>query len=423
VLSSILPPRGSLRRDLLASTTDALAFSVMVGCGETYFAAFALALGLGPVSAGIVATVPILVSALVQLAAPLAVARLRSNRRWVVACTTVQSLCFVPLVWWAIRGHATLGELLIAAAVYWSAGMAGVSAWTTWMAALVPEQIRTSYFAQRNRLSQFGVFIGFVVSGLVLQWGESRSALLPAFAVTFLIAGASRLFSTACLIACREPEGRSDTSPPQAGGLRERIAAPLRVLSRRPAGAIVVFLCWFMFGTQIAAPYFTPYMLRELGFSYHTFMLVYGTSFLSKAVFLPTIGRGASRVGAVRTLWLASLAILPLALLWLPSANVAYLCVVQVLAGACWGSYELAVTLIFFEAIEAKERTAVVTAYNIGIAMATVAGGTFGGLILRSLGEDWQAYATVFVVSCLARLTAIPLLRWTTSRFVISRTA
>ena len=48
---------------------DAAAYSVMVGCGETYLPAFALALGLGPIVAGMVASVPLLVGATVQLAA------------------------------------------------------------------------------------------------------------------------------------------------------------------------------------------------------------------------------------------------------------------------------------------------------------------------------------------------------------------
>ena len=43
-------------------------------------------------------------------------------------------------------------------------------------------------------------------------------------------------------------------------------------------------------------------------------------------------------------------------------------------------------------------------------AVATVAGAGCGGLLLRALGETWEAYATVFVVSCIARLAAIPIL-------------
>ena len=140
-------------------------------------------------------------------------------------------------------------------------------------------------------------------------------------------------------------------------------------------------------------------------------MLVFATSFLTKALLLPAIGRLASRIGSLSLLWVASLAIGPLALLWLPSGNVAYLSVVQVVAGACWAAYELAVMLLFFEMLSERERAGVVTVYNLGIAVATVAGAACGGLLLRALGETWEAYACLFVVSSLARLAAIPLLR------------
>lgn len=402
--------RHSLRRDLLVSAIDAMAFSVMVGCGETYLPAFALALGLGPVSAGMVASLPILAGAVIQLAAPLAVARVGSNRRWVIACTTVQAACFVPFIWWALRGEARLWQLLVAAAAYWSAGMAAAPAWTAWMASLVPDRLRTTYFAQRNRLGQFGVFLGFVVGGLVLQWGEASSKTLPAFAVLFAIAAAFRSFSTLCLWACREPAAPAAAVPADAVPLATRIATAVGGMGKRPSGALVAYLCSFVFGAQFAGPYFTPFMLKELGFSYHAFMLVFATSFLSKALLLPTIGRLASRIGAVRLLWWASLAIVPLALLWMPSGHVAYLSGVQVIAGACWAAYELAVMLLFFELLDDRERSGVVTVYNLGIAIATVAGAACGGLLLRALGETWEAYAAVFVVSSLVRLAAFPLL-------------
>jgi cyanate permease len=97
------------------TTADVAAYSLMVGFGETYLPAFALALGLGPVAAGLTATVPILVGAVLQLVTPAAVARLGSNRGWVVACTAVQSISFVPFIVWAMRGHAQLWEVLAAA--------------------------------------------------------------------------------------------------------------------------------------------------------------------------------------------------------------------------------------------------------------------------------------------------------------------
>jgi len=383
----------------------------MVGCGETYLPAFALALGLGPVAAGLMASVPLLAGALVQLVTPLAVARIGSNRRWVIACTSVQAASFLPLVWWALRGHAGLAELLGAAALYWAAGMAGVPAWNAWMADLVPDRLRTPYFARRSRLGQFAVCAGFLAGGGLLQFGEQRGAALAAFAVLFVVAALFRLLGTACLWACSEPARPAACDTPEAGPLPSRVVAALARMRTRPSGALVAFLCAFMFAAQFAGPYFIPYMRDERGFSYAAFTLVIATGVLSKALFLPALGRLASRVGSVRLLWLASMAIAPLTLLWIPSAHVGWLCVVQVFAGGCWAGYELAVTLLLFEALSDRERTGVVTVYNLGIAAATVAGAAAGGLLLRTLGETPSAYAAVFTVSCLLRLAALPLLR------------
>jgi hypothetical protein len=59
-----------IRSDLRASCIDGCMFSVMVGAGETYFPAFALALGVDKVTAGLVATVPMLFGAAIQLVSP-----------------------------------------------------------------------------------------------------------------------------------------------------------------------------------------------------------------------------------------------------------------------------------------------------------------------------------------------------------------
>jgi MFS family permease len=418
-------PRAGLRRDLWVSTADAAAFSMMVGCGEQYIPAFALALGLGPVAAGMMVSVPVLVGAILQLITPLAVARLGTNRGWVLACTTVQAASFVPLAAWAIRGHATLAELLVAASIYWSAGMAGAPAWNTWMGTLIPESMRTAYFSRRNRLAQFGVFVGFVVAGLILQWGEGRGVTLPAFAGIFVAAAICRVVSTLMLLECRElpPPPAAAAAGPRPGSAAlatgpttltswlHDMRGTLRTMAAGPSGALVAYLCAFAFTAHLAAPYFAPYMLRQLGFSYHTFMLVIATGFLAKALALPSLGRLGSRIGSLGLLWVGGLSTIPLALLWLPSDQVPYLVAVQLLAGTCWASWELAVALLFFDAVPHGQRTGVITIYNLGLAVSQLAGAAVGGLLLRTCGEDARAYAVIFAVSSLARLATVPLLR------------
>jgi len=404
--------RSGLRRDLVIGTVDAIAYSVMVGCGEMYLGAFVLALGLGPVVAGLAVSVPLLIGAVVQFAAPLAVRRVGGRRRFVVLCTAIQAAGLVPLAWWAVTGHARPWQLLAAASVYWSAGMASAPSWTSWTATLVPPRVRTAYFAQRSRLAQAAVLVAFVAGGLVLRAEAARDVALQGFAGLFLTAAAARLVSSLCLWGCREPrrQWRDRDGAAAAVSIRSRIAAGLHDVSTGPAARLVAFLCCFTFGLQFAGPYFTPYMLEALGFGYGQFLVVFGAGFLVKAVFLPSIGRLGSRLGPRRLLVLASLAVVPLSLLWLPSADVRWLVVVQFIAGTCWAAYELAVTLLLFELAGDRDRGGVISVYTLGIAVATVAGATCGGLLLRWLGETREAYAAVFVGSCLLRAAALPLL-------------
>src|SRR5262245_34763364 len=85
--------------DLAYSTGDAASYSLMVGLGETYFSAFALAIGTGQTFAGLLATLPQLAGSLLQLAAPWGVKKLGSQRRWIVTFVSLQasSLLLLPL--------------------------------------------------------------------------------------------------------------------------------------------------------------------------------------------------------------------------------------------------------------------------------------------------------------------------------------
>ncbi len=395
----------TIARDLHASIADGIGFSVMVGCGEMFIGPFALAVGLGPTLAGLVSTLPIIFGAVVQSLAPLAVARLGTNRGWVVLCVALQAASLLPLAWWAWSGEAPAAGLFAAVGVYWASGMASSPAWNAWIGTLVPARERVAYFARRNQLSQAAVLSGFVAAGAALQAGKRYDLTLEVFAIVFVVASAARFFSVFQLARCSEPE------PPAVLAA----TAPAhrnhdRTVFLSPTGWLLCYLWSVMAGAQFAAPYFTPYMLDEIGFSYWEYMIVSATSLLAKSLSLPLLGRLASRIGSVRLLRLAGLALMPLTLLWMVSADVRYLVGVQVVAGCCWAAFELAMTLVFFDAVSNRDRATVVSAHTFGTAIATVVGAGAGGVLLKSLGEDRTAYYTLFGVAAALRLLTLPLL-------------
>jgi MFS family permease len=383
---------------------DGAAFSVMVGAGETYLPAFALTVGMGEIAAGLVATLPLLAGALLQLASPAAIRRLDSHRKWVVLCAACQSASFIPLLVAILAGHVPPALVFLAATMYWGAGMATGPAWNTWIGTIVPHQVRARYFARRTRVSQACVLLGFLAGGITLQAGMAWDRRLTAFATLFLAAGTCR-FVSACFLA-----RQSEPVPP---GERQR-NVPLRELwarfQRGSDGRLLVYLLAVQVAVQISGPYFTPYMLRQLHFSYVDYVTLVGVSYVAKVVALPALGRLAHRCGARRLLWLGGLGIVPLPALWLVSNSFPFLMVVQAAGGVAWAGYELAMFLLFFEAIDESERTSVLTTHNLAHAAATVAGSLLGGALLAVGDKAPIAYLAVFAVSCLARVGTIALL-------------
>lgn len=395
-----------LRRDLAYIHTDAIAASVMVGTGETYIAAFALALGLGDIVSGIVASGPLLAGAVLQLVSPYAIRRLGSHRRWVVLNAGLQAASFVPLIIAALAGRLSAFGLLAIATFYWAAGMAAGPAWNTWVGTIVPRSLRARFFARRSRVGQAALLAGLLGGGAILHYAESAGEKLLGFALLFALAGAARGVSSWLLAHQSEPDplvervtGGLDFAPPPATPGNRRLLAYLLAVQT---------------GVHIAAPYFTPYMLGEsaLGLSYVGYMTLIAASFVSKIAALPWLGHFSAKHGARRLLRLAGVAVVPLPALWTISNDFRYLLAIQLVSGIAWGAHELATFLLFFDAIRPEERTRVLTWFNLASASAMVVGAGLGGWYLNAYGADLPSYATLFWISAGGRALTLPLLAW-----------
>ncbi|MCB1162804.1 MFS transporter [bacterium] len=392
------------RRDLRLILTDGLAFSVMVGMGEAYIAAFALALGLGEVVAGLVVTVPLLAGGLLQLVTPAGVRWLRSRRRWTVLCASLQALAFAPLAAGALAGRLPAWAVFAAATGYWAAGMAAGPAWNVWVERLVPRQVRLRFFARRTGLVQLGVLVSLVGSAAVLEWATAAGHPLRGFAAIFLAAALGRAVS-ARVLAAQSESPQAGQPPP---GMSPR--ALLREFRGGEGGRLLVYLLAFTTSVTVASPYFSPFMLARLRFSYWEYMALVGTALLAKVLVLSQLARAARRFGLDAMLRLAWFGILGLPALWLVSQAFGYLALLQVISGTFWATQEYAVFLLLFETIPAARRVAMLTAYNLGNALATVTGSLIGAAIFHLAGQGMAGYVAIFAASSAARALCVVLL-------------
>jgi MFS family permease len=391
--------RSPLRRDLCRIHAEGVAWSVMVGIGETYFPAFALALGMGEVGSGLIATLPLLAGGVLQLVTPYGVDRLRSRRTWASACAYTQTLTFLPLLAAALLGAPSV-VVYLAAGVYWGAGMGAGPAWNPWMDQLVPKRIRARFFSRRSRATQVGVMAGLFLGGVILDAAKHLGHPLLGFVLLFVIGAVARTVSARLLSLQSEPY------PPVPGEGRLTGRDLWRRVRSGAEGHLLVYLAFMTATVALASPYFTPYLLEHLHFSYTRYMLLIGASFAAKVLALTYLAGITRRLGALRVLRISAAGIVLIPFLWLFTRSFYGLAVLQVFAGCMWAGHEFASFLLFFDTIKARERTSLLTAYNLAGAAATVGGSLVGGALLGRMGPEHSGYLAIFALSGVARLAA-----------------
>lgn len=388
------------RRDIRSSYGDGATFSLMVGFGETYFAAFALAAGLSQLTAGLLTSVPLIAGGLLQLAAPRCARFFGSYRKWVLTCATTQALVYIPLAIAAYQGSIDPAMLYAIAALYWAAGMAAGPVWNNWIDAIIPKPKLREFLAVRSRITQLAAFLAFLAGGLMLHYLAKRELALFGFMLLFIVAGISRLVSVGYLARQSEtPVGDHLTH-----------AVPLRqALSRfREPGSsrFLFFLLASQVSVYVSAPFFSPYMLAHLQFDYAEYVALVSAAFVAKIAFYPAVARFVRHVGAYRALWMAGLVVAPPPLFWFLTPGLGALIVLQIIAGVAWAAFELASTLLIYDNIAPRERIRILTLYNLFNAAAVVTGALVSGALLGSTPTS-AGYETIFIISAICRLLSL----------------
>ncbi len=408
-----------LRSDLRNCTGDGVTHAFMVGLGETNFPLFALALAKGEAIAGLVATVPQLIGALLQLCAPWGIQRLGSPRRWIILCASIQGASFVPMVIAAMMGVMPTWWLFAVASLYWAVNLGAAPAWNTWVGALFPRRIRVRYFGWRSRIYQFSILAALLLGGLVLALGNPGQAerLLgfspgadfgwkAAFAAVFLLAGASRLWSVWFIKHQSEPPGLDLRSHRRVGTF-EFLA---RVRSGTD-GRLLAAMVMMTVAVQVAQPYFTPYMSRQLRFTDSQVLAMIAAGFAAKSLFAPLWGRYAQRHGARRLFLVGAMGVVPISAMWMLSPSLWYLLGLQAMTGAMFGAFELGFFFLALETIREEERTSMMATYMVLNSFAATAGAIIGTAMLKQLGFEHAAYMWIFAASAVLRLLVLAAVR------------
>ncbi|MGA1191537.1 MAG: MFS transporter [Bdellovibrionota bacterium] len=395
------------------SLRDGGAHAFMLGAGESYLSAFAVALQATSAQIGLFGALPPLVGAAAHATGLWLLRLVSSRRRLVLIPAVLQALVWLFLaILSAVFGPGPLTVWLLIGCVllYHLFGSIGAPAWNSLVGDIVPSEIRGKYFAKRSRVCGMVTFLGLLIGGSLLESFSGVSGELNGYTMIFLLAFLARLVSAYYLARHADPAHTYD--PEQHFSLQSFI---LR-MRRSNFGIFVFFVAMLHFAVWISAPYFAPYMLRDIQLSYFNYMIVLGMAVASQFLVLSRWGTLVDHFGSKRILEVCAMGVVPLSFIWIFSDSLWYLLLIQILSGICWAGFNLAALTFLLDAVTPPKRARCVAYQNIIQGVLVLLGALVGALlvgdgILLDLSTTFDVpaseYHLVFIVSSVLRLLIV----------------
>jgi len=284
-----------LDKGLKAVVYDGMCTQAMgVLTGGAFLVAFALALGASNFHIGLLAAIPFLAQFL-QLPAVYLVEHFRRRKVISIGFSGISRVFWlliaaIPLLFAAPSGS---GLYLLVAALLLYAGLGAVSgtSWNSWMRDLIPQKMLGSVFSRRLMLATGIGLVATVAAGFFVDFWAGRFPDNQLYAYSILFALGFLAGITGLYFLTRTPEPRMEPKG-EAPALHQMLMRPLKDMNFR---RLLLFSVPWSFAINLAAPFFTVYLLVRLEFSLSAVILFSVLSQIVNMAFLKIWGRLSDR--------------------------------------------------------------------------------------------------------------------------------
>jgi MFS family permease len=276
---------------LSAVFRDGLASQAMATLtGGVFLVAFALELGAPNSVIGLLAAIPPLAQ-LLQVPSVMLVNRVQNRRLMAVIASVIGRSFWIPIALLPLLVAAGTGQTLLLVLLLVTAGCGAVAScgWNSWMRDLIPQDRLGSFFSRRMAWSVgVGMVLNLLSAFFIDYWQRSFPEQgIYGYSILFLFGTAAGLLGVYFISTIPEPRMQPVTTR-----FFRLFREPFRNANFR---RLLAFLGPWTFAVNMAAPFFTVYMLNQLGLSLSA---VIGLTILSQLVnvgFLPLWGTLADR--------------------------------------------------------------------------------------------------------------------------------
>lgn len=393
--------KNKVKKSLRVSFLDGIFAACMNGLTGDYVVPYALALRATASQVGILSASVSLASSLVQLKSADLSEWLSSRKKIINFSVFFHIVTLLPVIFipYLFKFHQ-IPILIILITLTSSISAFAAPAWASLMSEYIPVRKRGEYFGWRNKIMMAITVAAAFTSGVILYFFKHDA--LKGFAIIFFIAVACRCASWYFVTKMHEPPFKFN---------KESYFSFLDfVLRMRESNfaRFVIFAASMQFCVNLASPFFSVFMLRDLKFSYLTYTVLITAVSLAQILTINRWGRHADRVGNVKVMKFTSLLIASLPLWWIPWQNPFYLVFAQVLSGFAWAGFNLCAVNFIYDAVTPQKRVRCIAYFNVFVGVATCMGALCGALLINVLPRIFNyRILSLFLLASLCRFIAV----------------
>jgi MFS family permease len=226
--------------------------------GGAFLVAFALVLGASNTAIGLLAAAAPL-SQVLQIPTIYLIEKVRARKRIVVFASTFARLfllssAFMP---WFPVPELRLPLFVLALFIYYALASISGCAWNAWMRDLIPDAIMGRFFGKRLAVSTAFAALLSLGAGVLLDYNFAEPSGGIIYALLFLIGSLAGLAGIFYLKMTPEPPMHTHAIE----RLWPLLKQPFRDQNYR---RLIVFLAVWNFAVNLAAPFYTVYMIKVL---------------------------------------------------------------------------------------------------------------------------------------------------------------
>lgn len=332
-----------------------------------------------------------------------------SRKKVVMFAVLLESLMWLPFIAIAIlfsKGIITSllpVLLLLSFSIYIIMANASHPHWFSWMGDIVDAKYRGRWFSKRNLLTGIASVTLAILAAIFLDYFKNIDLTMIGFAILFSLALISRFISWMTFKKQYEPK---------LNFKKRNYFSFWSFLKKAPKnnfGKFTIFRALFAFAGAISGAVWSIYLLRYLGFSYFTYMIILISEVVFSLLLVKLWGKLADKYGNYKVLIITTLFLPITPILWVLHPSPIYLIFVPALiGGVAWGGFALATSNFIYDNVGKQKRSLGSSYYTMLWGIGVSAGAGVAALLIKYLTiELVEPIILIFILGAVVRMIVV----------------